>query len=142
MDINGINGINTFQASQSAGSPAVKDATNLNYDSFRKLFVESLKNQDPMAPMEQSEMMGQLTQLSQMENNMKLVSIVESMGNQLNGSKLFQYAAFIGKNVTVATDEGKVEGVVKSISNENGTIKATLEDGHVYEIERINVISD
>lgn len=135
-----INGVNSTSQMASASSQAA-DKTDLNYDSFLKLFVEALKNQDPMAPMQQSEMMGQLSQLSQMENNMKLVNIVETMGNQLVGSKMSQYASFIGKEVTVISEnDQEVSGVVKMISNDSGVVKATLDNGHEYEVERIKEI--
>lgn len=135
-----INGVNSTSQMASASSQAA-DKTDLNYDSFLKLFVEALKNQDPMAPMQQSEMMGQLSQLSQMENNMKLVNIVETMGNQLVGSKMSQYASFIGKEVTVISEnDQEVSGVVKMISNDSGVVKATLDNGQEYEVERIKEI--
>lgn len=139
MDINGINPpVSPSQAEQVAEKRA--DKSELNYDSFLKLFVEALKHQDPMAPMEQSEMMSQLSQLTNMENNMKLTGIVESLGNQLMGSKMSQYASFIGKNVTVQEEKGEVTGIVKMISNENGVITATLDNGEEYEVERLKSV--
>lgn len=119
------------------------DKTNLNYQDFLNLFVQQLKNQDPMNPMDDNQMMSQLAQMQQMENNMNLTSIVQSLSNSMMGSQLSQYASFIGKSVKVASTDGSgdISGVVKEVTNANGTVNVTLDNGQSYNAQQIKTVS-
>ena len=54
-------------------APVEKDTTQgsskLGREEFLKMFMEQLKNQDPMDPVEQKEMIGQLAALSSLEQD-------------------------------------------------------------------------
>ena len=51
---------NTTYEKPVADTKTETDRTKLNNDDFLKLFVTSLQYQDPMSPMENSEMMAQM----------------------------------------------------------------------------------
>ncbi len=85
--------------STSTGAQAMKQETGLNSDDFLKLFVTQLQNQDPLNPMDSTQFVTQLAQLTQVEQayntNTNLQNILSAMNNNAN----FSAVSFIGKDV-------------------------------------------
>jgi flagellar basal-body rod modification protein FlgD len=82
----------------------------LNTDDFMKLFLAQMQNQDPTKPMDDSQMLSELSQMTE-------VSTLQSVQTALAGSQLAQSSAFIGKNVTGVDVNGTaVDGVVTSVT--------------------------
>src|SRR5689334_25245555 len=81
--------------------------TTVDYESFLKLLVAEMKNQDPTKPMESTDFIAQLATFSQVEqtvqSNTKLDQILQS-------TALSQAGSLIGREVTSA--DGKTSGVV------------------------------
>jgi flagellar basal-body rod modification protein FlgD len=100
-----------------------KDAT-LNYDSFLKLLVAQMKNQDPTDPVDASEQMSQLATFSGVEQAIKTNSHLESL---IQETSMSQAASLIGKTITSA--DGEMKGVVKSVAINSDGLTATLENG-------------
>ena len=57
----------TTGATTTTAADAMKKELGMNKDDFLKLFVAQLQNQDPLAPQDPTEMLGQLAQLTQVE---------------------------------------------------------------------------
>jgi flagellar basal-body rod modification protein FlgD len=78
----------------------MKQTIGMNKDDFLSLFVTQLKNQDPLKPMDGTEFLAQLAQLTQVEQaynaNSNLAGIIDS----LNASASLSAVSFIGKEVT------------------------------------------
>ena len=104
-------------------SKAKKDAT-LNYESFLKLLVAQMKNQDPTEPMDSTQQMAQLATFSQVEQTIKTNKNLESL---LQRTSLQEANSVIGRTVT--SDDGKTTGVVKEVTLYNDGIVATLDSG-------------
>ncbi|KQV43874.1 MULTISPECIES: flagellar hook assembly protein FlgD [unclassified Rhizobium] len=127
MAVSGVNNntsgnyIPTTNANQSG-----TDAANasLNYDSFLKLLVAQMKNQDPTNPMSSSEQIAQLATFSQVEQTIKTNTNLESL---LQRTSLSEANSAIGKTVTSA--DGKTTGVVKEVTLYSDGIVATLDTG-------------
>ena len=100
-----------------------KSAT-LNYESFLKLLVAQMKNQDPTEPMDSAQQMAQLATFSQVEQTIKTNKNLESL---LQRTSLQEANSVIGRTIT--SDDGKVSGVVKEVTLYNDGIVATLESG-------------
>lgn len=100
-----------------------KSAT-INYESFLKLLVAQMKNQDPTEPMDATQQMAQLATFSQVEQTIKTNKNLESL---LQRTSLQEANSVIGRTVT--SDDGKVSGVVKEVTLYNDGIVATLESG-------------
>lgn len=101
-----------------------KDSMSMDKEDFLKLFLESLKNQDPMSPMENSDMMAQLSQLGQMEAVSNLSLTVNEMKNSLLGSQIQQGSSMLGKQVTAFDSEGAVvSGKITELSVNQGMIE-------------------
>jgi flagellar basal-body rod modification protein FlgD len=82
----------------------------LSSDDFMKLFLAQMQNQDPTKPMDDSQMLSELSQMTQ-------VSTLTEVQKSLQGSQLAQCSALIGKNVTGPDVNGtSVNGVVTSVT--------------------------
>ena len=100
-----------------------KSAT-LNYESFLKLLVAQMKNQDPTEPMDATQQMAQLATFSQVEQTIKTNKNLESM---LQRTSLQEANSVIGR--TVVSNDGATSGVVKEVTLYNDGIVATLDSG-------------
>jgi flagellar basal-body rod modification protein FlgD len=83
---------------------------SLNYDSFLKLLIAQMKNQDPTEPMDASAQMSQLASFSQVEQTIKTNAHLKSM---LQAEALTRASDLVGKTITSADD--KVSGIVKEV---------------------------
>ena len=90
-----------------SGSGASSGATSQlasDYQTFLKLLVAQVQNQDPMAPMESTEFVSQLAQLTQVEQSVQVNSQMESLRQQLALNGALSETALIGREVTMASD--------------------------------------
>lgn len=103
-------------------SAAIKN--QVDYNSFLKLLVAQMKNQDPTKPMDSTEYVAQLATFSQVEQSVQMNSRLDQI---LQGSALAQADAIIGKTVT--SPDGKTTGVVAEVKLYKDGIVAVLKDG-------------
>jgi flagellar basal-body rod modification protein FlgD len=106
------------QASQQTSKTAV------DYQSFLKLLIAEMKNQDPTKPMDSTQYVAQLATFSQVEQsvqtNTKLDQIMQS-------SALSQADALIGRSITSA--DGLTTGTVASVRLASSGLIAVLQNG-------------
>jgi flagellar basal-body rod modification protein FlgD len=110
-------------ASQSSPTSAASAAT-VDYESFLKLLVAQMKNQDPTAPMESTEYVAQLATFSQVEQQ---VQMNRKLDDILQASALSQASGLIGREVV--SHDGSVSGKVKEIKLFSDGVVAVLESG-------------
>lgn len=89
----------TATLTSSAGATAMKKATGLNKDDFLQLFITQMKNQDPLSPMDSSQFLGQLAQLTQVEQAYNTNANLQSLLQQQNAGNTLAAVSFIGKEV-------------------------------------------
>jgi flagellar basal-body rod modification protein FlgD len=98
--------------------------TAVDYQSFLKLLIAEMKNQDPTKPMDSTQYVAQLATFSQVEQsvqtNTKLDQIMQS-------SALSQADALIGRSITSA--DGKTSGTVASVRLASSGLIAVLQNG-------------
>jgi flagellar basal-body rod modification protein FlgD len=98
--------------------------TAVDYQSFLKLLIAEMKNQDPTKPMDSTQYVAQLATFSQVEQsvqtNTKLDQIMQS-------SALSQADALIGRSITSA--DGKTSGTVASVRLASSGLIAVLANG-------------
>lgn len=113
-------------ASSSSGSTASKAAAkaSLDYDSFLKLLIAQMKNQDPTNPMDATEQISQLATFSQVEQTIQTNNNLETL---ITGNALTNASSYIGKTITSADE--KTTGVVASVRVYSDTMVATTTDG-------------
>ena len=114
---------NTNAAANTQSASDTKDAT-LNYESFLKLLVAQMQNQDPTDPVDATEQMSQLASFSNVEQAIKTNAHLESL---IQETSLTQATGLIGKTITSA--DGQTSGTVKSVEINSDGLTAILEDG-------------
>jgi flagellar basal-body rod modification protein FlgD len=124
MAVSGVTATTTTASTATSSSTTDAASAGLNYDSFLKLLVAQMKNQDPTEPMDSSEQMAQLATFSQVEQTIKTNTNLESL---LQRTSLSEANAVIGKTVTSA--DGKTTGVVKEVKLYSDGIIAVLDTG-------------
>ena len=99
-----------------------------DYNSFLMLLTTQLKNQDPLAPLDATQFVSQLSQFAQVEqmiaSNQKLAKIIDSIG----ASAAFADVGLIGRTVEVAgkTAELKDGGVSLTYRLDKDAVQAAV----------------
>lgn len=102
---------------------ATKSATTVDYESFLRLLVTQMKNQDPTAPMDSTDYVAQLATFSQVEQTVQTNNKLDSL---LQMSLLGQASSVIGRSVT-GTDG--TTGVVAETRITASGVTAVLQSG-------------
>lgn len=101
-----------------------KSKSQVDYDSFLKLLVAQMKNQDPTNPMDSTQYVAQLASFSQVEQSVNMNAKLDSL---LQSSALAQANSLIGRTVTNADDT--LSGKVVSVKLGTNSITAVLANG-------------
>jgi flagellar basal-body rod modification protein FlgD len=98
--------------------------SGIDYDSFLKLLIATVQNQDPTQPNDPAETLSQLASFSTVEQSIKLNQKLESL---LAISSAGQAASLIGK--TVSSLDGSTSGVARSVEMSTSGLVVILEGG-------------
>jgi flagellar basal-body rod modification protein FlgD len=110
-------------SSTAATTASQASATTVDYESFLRLLVTQMKNQDPTAPMDSTDYVAQLATFSQVEQTVQTNSKLDSL---LQMSLLGQATSIIGRTVT-GTDG--TTGVVAETRITASGVTAVLQSG-------------
>jgi flagellar basal-body rod modification protein FlgD len=114
-----------------AASAATAAATTVDYNSFLKLLVQEMKNQDPTKPSDPTQYLSQLASFSNVEQAVQTNSKLDSL---LTSSSLTQAENLIGKKVS--SFDGSLSGTVVSVSlASGGAATATLDTGSTLTLD-------
>lgn len=115
----------TRTTSTSNASTSASTSATVDYNSFLKLLIAELQNQDPTAPTDPTQYMSQLASFSAVGQTVQTNQKLDAM---LTTSALAQANSTIGRTVTSA--DGQTSGKVSSVSiGTDGAVTATLENG-------------
>lgn len=87
----------------------VNDASELGLDTFLKLMVTQLNNQDPFKPMDNSAFLGQIAQFGSVTGLDKLNKQIEDLSGSLTSGQALQAGSLVGHDVLVPIDTGALE---------------------------------
>jgi len=105
-----------LNAPNSAASSKKKDT--LDQADFLKLMTEQLQHQDPLKPMDNSQMVAQMAQLSTVQGITDLNGTVQGFQNAMASDQVLRGAALVGHDVLVPStkmvlgEDGGASGVV------------------------------
>lgn len=99
-------------------------AQTVDYQSFLRLLVAQMKNQDPTAPMDSTDYVAQLATFSQVEQSVQINAKLDGI---LQASTFAQAGDLIGREIESA--DGKIKGTVESVRLYSDGIMAKLTDG-------------
>ena len=103
--------------------------TNMDYDSFLKLFMAQMKNQDPTKPNDPAATLSQLASFSNVEQSIKLNEKLDSL---LSASNASLAAGLVGR--PVSNLDGSISGITVSVAVEGNTLTVTLSDGRTLNL--------
>ncbi|QDC00557.1 flagellar hook assembly protein FlgD [Mesorhizobium sp. 8] len=112
----------TIPAGANQATP--KSKASVDYQSFLKLLIAQMKNQDPTQPMDSTQYVAQLATFSQVEQSVQMNTKLDSI---LQSSALSQADALIGHSITSA--DGKTTGTVSEVRLSSSGLIAVLENG-------------
>lgn len=98
----------TAQATGSGNSGGNKPT--VDYEAFLKLLTAQLRNQDPLSPMDATQFMTQLAQLSTVEQGVKTNDTLTQVLDTLKNSGMRMDMAYLGRKVEAATDQISLSG--------------------------------
>ena len=99
-----------------SGADADSKRASLSYDSFLKLMVTQMKNQDPTNPMKTSEYMGQLASFSSVEQGVKTNKHLEGIKSLLE----FGNSQALSQSETSATTNTHLDSLKNLLHINNG----------------------
>lgn len=129
--------------SNTAVNKAKEQAANgasqeLDGDAFLMLMLEQLKNQDPMNPMDNSEMLAQQAQFTQLQE-------LQELNESIAANNMIQQAnSLVGKTVQIVDPNNTsrlITGVVSSANFTNGSATITV-NGNEYPLGLVASITD
>ena len=93
--------VTSSSANPDALASALGTKSGLGKDDFLKLLVAQLKNQDPLAPQDNTQFVAQLAQFSSLEAAMGTNTRLDSITSQNQGLANTQVVSLVGKTATV-----------------------------------------
>ena len=123
-----VNNVNSSSSTNSSVGSS-KSLQNMDMDQFLKLMIAELQNQDPLNPMENSEM---IQQLGEMRSITATDSLTKTLDAVLLGQNLTTASGLIGKEVSALTDAGdSVSGQVDRVSVASEAGKTAVVKVHI-----------
>lgn len=104
------------------------------YDEFLTLLVAQLQNQDPTDPMDNSELVSQLAQISTLQGIEDLNTTLSSVSTQLDTSNTLQAASLVGSGVLIAGnsitvgDDGSTTAFGVELASDASNVTVTISD--------------
>ncbi len=133
MAVAATNGVAQNQTSSPAASDSVSSkaasALNVDYNTFLKLLIAQMKNQDPTNPMDATQQVSQLATFSQVEQTIQTNKNLESL---ISSSVLSEAGSIIGKTLTSA--DGSITGTVQQVKVNSSGLTATLDSGDQVDV--------
>jgi flagellar basal-body rod modification protein FlgD len=118
--------INSTLPAASAGEDRNDALRDLDMDEFLQLMITELQNQDPLNPLENAEILQQISQIREIGATGRLTETLESV---LLGQNLTSATSMIGKTVKALSDDAKeVSGLVDRVSVTDGETRLHIGD--------------
>ncbi len=119
MDVSGVSG-----SSSATGRVAADALRDLDVDNFLQLMIAELQNQDPLNPMDNAQMLQQISQMRQIGATDSLSETLEAV---LFGQSISNASSLIGREVRALGDDGnEVTGYVEKVAVADGQVKVYL----------------
>lgn len=125
-----VNPIGLF--AQSTGKVTGTANGQLGKDDFLRMLTTQMKYQDPLNPMDNTQMVAQMAQFSQLEQ----------MLNMTNAFTGLQSVSLLGHNITASGIGGQaISGQVASVNMNQDTPILTLADGSIVALKDVQSVT-
>ena len=131
------------------GSTSRTPSNEISADTFLQLLVMQMQYQDPLEPIQNTDMLAQLAQFSNLEQSIRMNSkmdyLIMGMGSLASSLQTYTISSahqLIGKYVEGSTAEGNpVKGKVESVIVENGNIMVVV-NGAKVPLTNLQLVSE
>jgi len=121
MAISAIGGSNSSSAAGRVRDEALRE---LNMDDFLQLMIAELQNQDPLNPLDNAQLLQQISQIREIAATGSLSETLESV---MFGQSISNASNLIGKQVRALNDAGDfVTGEVEKVAIAEGQVKVHI----------------
>jgi flagellar basal-body rod modification protein FlgD len=122
MSSTAVNGVYNYPTPTS--SPSAATGGGMGKDTFLKLLMAQMSNQNPMEPTDDKEMLAQLAQFSTLE---QMTSMASSQQSSAAATQMSQAVNLLGRTVTYLDRDGLNQtGSVDQVSMVNGAPSLTI----------------
>ncbi|MFE8048585.1 flagellar hook assembly protein FlgD [Brenneria goodwinii] len=134
----------TKTSTTSSSSTTATSSSDLQ-DQFLTLLVAQLQNQDPTNPMDNSELVTQMAQISTLSGIETLNTTLASIGTQLDESNALQAASLLGRGVLidgdsiVVGDDGSSTPFGIELGNDASNVTVTISDSSGNTVRTVNL---
>lgn len=146
MSVNNVGDANkALEQYQVANNKPKEKSNELGKDSFLKLMVAQLENQNPLKPTDNQAFVAQLAQFSTVEGIGQLNTTTEGLSNRFNSASALQASSLVGQNVIVEGSENGLllqNGIVSGYAEVPGsatTVELQIEDGSGQLLEKFKL---
>lgn len=117
----------TSSSNSTSSSASRTNAVNdIDMDTFLKLMITELQQQDPLNPIDNKDMLAQIAQIRAVGASDQLTKTLNSV---LLGQNVLSATNLIGADVSALTDDGQsITGVVNRVSIDKGTPKLHIDN--------------
>ena len=123
METGSVGNTTSTDTSQAKNNDSLRD---LDMDEFLQLMITELQNQDPLNPLENAEILQQISQIREIGATGRLTETLDAV---LLGQNLTSASSMIGKTVEALSDDAKtVKGVVDKVSVTDGEPRLHIGD--------------
>ncbi|GEB75901.1 flagellar hook capping FlgD N-terminal domain-containing protein [Sporolactobacillus inulinus] len=122
----------------------------LDKNSFLKLLIAQLTNQDPTSPMDSAQFVSQMATFTTLEQTQNMSSAIDKLVASQSNQSLSEQAAMIGKKInwdeTVTGSDGNTgtksySGVIQAVSLKDGSLSFQTDDGSQVDPSSVTGIS-
>lgn len=130
-----VNGTASSQQAQSSSNSASSNPLGqLSQSDFLKLITTELKNQDPTKPVNEGQMLAQMSQIASTSSIQNLQKSFDQFVQGMQSNQTIQAASLVGRNVVVPSSSGalssngQLSGAV-NLPNSVGSLDVSIYDG-------------
>ncbi len=105
-----ITGTTSTTTTTTDAATAMKNQLGMNSSDFLKMFIAQLQNQDPLSPQDPSQFLGQLAQLTQVEQAYNTTTALNNLLTAQNDVLAKSAVSMIGGNVTATGNQSNYDG--------------------------------
>jgi flagellar basal-body rod modification protein FlgD len=128
----------TGATSMTSSSKSTASMNGMGKDTFMKLLVAQMSQQNPMEPSDDKEMIAQMTQFSMLE---QITNMATANAEQATASKMGSAVSLIGRQVSYLDADGnKQSGVVSQVQMVNGLPQLTVGDKTGISTSQLNEV--
>jgi flagellar basal-body rod modification protein FlgD len=140
-----LNNLGIGSTSTTSATPPASGSTTLGQADFLKLMTAQLNNQDPFAPVDNTQMVAQMAQFSSLAGITDMNTTLKAISDKLSGTSSSDALAYVGKTVLTpgatayARSSGGIAGAVEldgdatdvnvSIESQDGQVLKTMQLG-------------